>query len=118
MLIQKITGENLMKGKTFLWLVPLLLAAGFFLSIYGQQDLTFNPGTRIQANSNDMIVDTYASVPCVVDWNGDGAKDLLVGCFFDGNVHLFLNSGSNNAPVFTSSTMLQAGGSVISVSYG
>jgi len=107
-----------MKGKAFLWIIPMLGCAGLFLSIYGQPVITFNPGSRIQANGNDMIVDTYASVPCVVDWNGDGAKDLLVGCFFDGNVHLFLNSGSNNAPVFTTSTMLQAGGSVISVAYG
>ena len=83
-----------------------------------QQNLMFDSGSRIQANGINMKVDTYASVPRVVDWNEDGKKDLLVGCFFSGNVHLFLNSGSNNAPVFTTGTMLQADGIVISVAYG
>ena len=107
-----------MKQKPFLWIILLIMGLGSIVSLNSQQNLTFNAGTKIQANGSDMIVDTYASVPCVVDWNNDGAKDLLVGCFFDGNVHLFLNSGSNSAPVFTTSIMLQAGGTFISVAYG
>jgi len=86
--------------------------------LHSQQSLLFEPGTRIQANGVNMKVDTYASVPCVVDWNEDGKKDLLVGCFYSGNVYRFLNSGSNSAPVFTTGIMLQADGSVINVAYG
>ena len=65
-----------------------------------------------------MKVDTYISVPCVVDWNEDGKKDLIVGCFHFGNVYLFLNSGSNKQPVFTTGTKIQADGADLAVSYG
>ncbi len=79
---------------------------------------TFTSGTRIQANGLDIKVDSYASATCVADWNGDGKKDLLVGCFYYGNVYLYLNSGSNSSPVFTTASKLQANGSDISVAYG
>lgn len=73
---------------------------------------------RIKSGSSDMKVDTYTSVPCAVDWNQDGKKDLLVGSFYYGNVYLFLNSGTNAVPVFTLGTKLKAGGVDISVAYG
>ncbi|MDZ7264024.1 MAG: VCBS repeat-containing protein [candidate division KSB1 bacterium] len=79
---------------------------------------TFTAAMRLKANGVDMKVDTYTSVPCVVDWNGDGKKDLLVGCFYYGNVYLFLNSGSDSAPVFTTGTKLKADGLDLSVAYG
>ena len=107
-----------MKFISYIWIIVLLMSPGSIPSLYGQQSIMFDPGTRIQANGINMKVDTYASAPCVVDWNEDGKKDLLVGCFFSGNVHLFLNSGSNSAPAFTTGTMLQADGTVISVAYG
>ena len=79
---------------------------------------TFNASIRIKAGNSAMKVDASTSVPCVVDWNGDGKKDLLVGCFYDGNVYLYLNSGTNNSPVFTAGAKLKADGSEISVVYG
>lgn len=78
----------------------------------------FNAGTRLQANGVDIKVDTYAAAACVTDWNGDGKKDLLVGCFYYGNVYLYLNSGTNSKPVFTTGSKLQANGTDISVAYG
>lgn len=78
----------------------------------------FNAGTRLQANGVDIKVDTYAAAACVTDWNGDGKKDLLVGCFYYGNVYLYLNSGTNSNPVFTTGSKLQANGTDISVAYG
>ncbi|MEW6006953.1 MAG: VCBS repeat-containing protein [bacterium] len=47
------------------------------------------------------------STPCVSDWNNDYKKDLLVGDEF-GYVYLFLNSGTDENPVFTSYSRLQA----------
>lgn len=78
----------------------------------------FNALVKLKAGNTTMKVDTYTSVPCAVDWNGDGKKDLLVGCFYFGNVFLYLNSGTNSAPVFTSASKLKAGGQDIAVAYG
>lgn len=78
----------------------------------------FTTATRLKTGNSYMKVDTYTSVPCVVDWNADGKKDLLVGCFYYGNVYLYLNSGTNEAPVFTTGSKLMVSGSDISVAYG
>lgn len=95
-----------------------LFSQNSFKQCYSLQAPSFSTGTRIQANGTDLKVDTYASVPCVVDWNADGKKDLLVGCFYNGNVYLYLNSGTNSSPIFTTGSKLQANGSDISVAYG
>jgi len=79
---------------------------------------TFSNRIRLKAGGINMKVDTYTSVPCVVDWNEDGKKDLLVGCFYYGNVYLFINSGNDAVPVFTTGTKLKADGQEISVAYG
>jgi len=53
------------------------------------------------------------SWPCVCDYNNDGKKDLLVGQEGIGspcNVYVFLNIGTNAAPVFTDSTPVLLGG--------
>ncbi len=78
----------------------------------------FSPEIFIQANHVDLRADTYAAVPCVVDWNTDGNKDLLVGCFYYGNVYLYLNSGTNATPSFTTGNKLKANNLDISVTYG
>ncbi|MCM2264304.1 MAG: FG-GAP-like repeat-containing protein [Desulfuromonadales bacterium] len=57
------------------------------------------------------------AVPFVADWNNDGRKDLLVGVA-GGTVELFLNAGTDNAPVFGASQALKVGGSVLSVGSG
>lgn len=49
------------------------------------------------------------SSPRVVDWNNDGKKDLIVG-EREGKVFIYINSGTNAAPVFNGSTLLQVGG--------
>ena len=54
--------------------------------------------SRVQADYKILDVRSNAS-PCVVDWNGDGRFDLLVGCW-SGELFLFLNEGSRGQPVF------------------
>lgn len=78
----------------------------------------FAPAIQLEANGVALKVDTYTSVPCVVDWNADGKKDLLVGCFYNGNIYYFNNTGTDSRPVFTTGTKLKAGGVDISVAYG
>jgi len=48
----------------------------------------------------------------VIDWNNDGNKDLLVGND-NGHIKLYLNSGTNASPVFTTYTYLAAGSTYI-----
>ena len=58
------------------------------------------------------------SAPCVVDWNGDGLQDLIMGtrtCFtpFSGPCGIVLyipNTGTSVQPVFDSYVALEAGG--------
>jgi hypothetical protein len=54
--------------------------------------------SRVQADYKILDVRSNAS-PCIVDWNGDGRFDLLVGSW-SGELFLFLNEGSRGQPVF------------------
>jgi hypothetical protein len=62
-------------------------------------------------------VGAYA-IPCVADWNGDGRTDLLVGYQTASKIALYLNTGSDTNPAFTTSVNLQAGGVDIFLSSG
>ncbi len=68
----------------------------------------YGSGTRFKAGGQDMRVKD-PSAPVVIDWNGDGKPDILVG---DGGGYLtlFLNEGSSVTPMFGAGKRLQAGG--------
>ena len=74
----------------------------------GNPILTFD--SYLQCSGLDIDCGDY-SAPYSQDWNEDGMKDLLVGDS-DGMVYLFINVGTNAAPVFDtqSNVMLGAGG--------
>jgi len=66
-----------------------------------------------------VIIDVgYYAAPCVVDWDGDGLKDLVLGQFASGNIRFYKNEGTNSAPVFNSYTLINADGSPITLPYG
>lgn len=75
-------------------------------------------GVQLQADGQTIAVDGGESVPYVVDWTNDGKKDLLVGQFTEGNVHLFSNIGTDSNPVLTSSGLIESSGSPITTTYG
>lgn len=82
-----------------------------------EQPVTLAPPQNL--TSNGSIIDVgYNGSPLVVDWNGDGLKDLITGQFDWGYLLLYLNSGTNDAPLFTTYTLLEADGVVISLPYG
>jgi hypothetical protein len=56
--------------------------------------------------------------PFLIDWNGDGKQDLLLGQYYLGKVRFYENIGTNFNPVFSDFVYLQADGADISVSYG
>jgi hypothetical protein len=57
-------------------------------------------GKPIELNGGSLDVGSNSS-PDVVDWNGDGKKDLIVGND-DGEIYVFLNKGTNGDPQFES----------------
>ncbi len=60
-------------------------------------------------------------VPVVSDWNNDGKKDLIVGHFsgsLGGNMKLFLNQGTDAAPMFKEGIQMQAGDKPIRMKAG
>ena len=59
---------------------------------------------KIQANGVDLDVGSNACA-VVVDWNNDNRKVLIIGNQ-DYQVRVYLNSGTNPAPVFTSYTVV------------
>lgn len=56
----------------------------------------------------------YNSMPVIVDWDEDGRKDLLCG-EHDGKIFLLLNTNTDAAPVFTSTSFIQNGGSDLDI---
>ncbi|MDH4099376.1 MAG: FG-GAP-like repeat-containing protein [Nitrospirota bacterium] len=73
--------------------VTVSLVPKYTFSVTDRDDLTTANGIKI--GSSDVSI-TY-SAPFVVDWDNDGAKDLLVGDY-GGAVYLFRNSGSDASP--------------------
>jgi hypothetical protein len=65
---------------------------------------------RILDGDQPVDVDVGHPMPCVVDWDGDGKKDLLVGQFGDGKLRIYLNHGTDAKPQFSGFSYVQAGG--------
>jgi len=58
-----------------------------------------------------------SSTPSTTDWNNDGAIDLLVGNSA-GYVRLYLNFGTNLAPIFNGFSRLECAGIPINMTAG
>ena len=72
------------------------------------------PGVAIQDGAGPLYVYSSAA-PVVVDWNNDGKKDLIVG-EGEGELYLYLNQNTDEAPLFNGSTKIQSNGVPIKVS--
>ena len=84
-----------------------------FLNIGTDENPTFDAGTLLQVGPPGSKVNIDVgdrATPCVVDWNNDGKKDLVVGAF-DGKIHIFINEGTDTAPDFRVQTFAQENGS-------
>lgn len=78
----------------------------------------FYPYTLVHANGVPIEVTSGHADPCVIDWDGDGIQDLLLGQYGSGNIRFYANSGTNDSPIFTVFEYVQADGSPISVPSG
>ncbi len=95
-----------------------VLAISIVFSLFAQTPV-FDPPVYVQANGVNINVGYGGNAsPFVVDWDGDGKQDLLLGQFDMGRVRFYTNIGTNYNPTFGDFVYLQASGSYISVSYG
>ena len=68
----------------------------------------FSPPRLLTDLQGTPITTGSDCTPCLVDWNGDARKDLLLGAG-SGSLMLYLNEGSDAQPLFSSSRPLMAG---------
>ena len=94
-------------------LVAVVLLAPLALGL----SLRFSSPEYVNDNGTPIDVDYYGA-PTMVDWNADGAKDLVVGQYTEGKIRLYLNQGPDTAPVFNGYTFFASGGTDISLPYG
>ncbi len=78
---------------------------------------SFGPFTWVEDSGNRIDVGYYGA-PCVVDWDGDGLKDLILGQFSSGNIRFYQNIDSNDSPIFTGYRYIQSDGANITLPYG
>lgn len=69
-------------------------------------------------NDGGAPIDLTTPVPTMVDWNNDGNKDLIIGDFYNGNIYLYINQGTNLNPVFNGSSKIESNGTPITTTYG
>ena len=78
----------------------------------------FEAPFRVVADGKPIDVEIGHAAPYVVDFDGDGVRDLLVGQFGNGRCRIYKNTGTNEAPVFGKHEWFQAGDDVASVKAG
>ncbi len=73
-----------------------------FLNIGSDNDPNFDAGALIMVGSPGsqelLNVGYLMAAPELVDWNNDGAKDLVVGAY-DGRIHVYINCGCGGGTV-------------------
>jgi hypothetical protein len=96
----------------------LILFTLFVLISYAETPL-FDDPVYIEANGTPINVGYGGNAsPFIIDWDGDGKQDLLLGQFNQGRVRFYTNIGTSYNPTFGDFIYLQADGTPISVSYG
>lgn len=73
------------------------------------------PGFKIAANGKPIEAETGHAAPFMIDFDGDGRKDLVMGEFKEGRARVYLNVGTDKNPQFKDFSYLQAGGKDASV---
>ncbi|MEN8149421.1 MAG: VCBS repeat-containing protein [Planctomycetota bacterium] len=71
----------------------------------GDKALKFDKVEKLEAGGAKISTPGGNSGPVVVDWDGDGKRDLVVGCG-DGSVLFFRNTAEKGEPVFAAAETL------------
>ena len=94
----------------------MLVVTNAAVMIAATPTLTFDSPSALSAEGVPMNLGSHAS-PRLVDWNGDGALDLLLAGG-DGYIWLFRQGGPANSTDFLAGTRVTASGSPIRVGTG
>lgn len=88
--------------------VALLLAAPAGGALAEEGELL--PPVRLEAAGKPIDTDSPGhSAPFVVDWDGDGKRDLLLGQFGGGALWIYRNEGTDAAPRLAAGTKFKDG---------
>jgi hypothetical protein len=91
-----------------------------YTNVGTDEDPHFDAGTLLEYGEpgSKISIDVGSrAVPIAVDWNSDGAKDLVVGAI-SGAINVFLNEGTDTTPDFRVWTYAQDDGANLSVPSG
>jgi hypothetical protein len=69
----------------------------------------FAPPIRLEAAGKPIDTDVGHAHPLVVDFDGDGKNDLLVGQFGDGILWFYKNIGTNAQPKYAAGVKFKEG---------
>ncbi|MBM4060180.1 MAG: hypothetical protein FJ265_03650 [Planctomycetes bacterium] len=97
---------------------PTLLAALAAALAAGLSAQQFENPFRIESAGKPIDVEIGHAAPYVVDFDGDGVRDLLVGQFGQGRCRIYKNVGTDRAPKFDGFVYFEAGGKVAEVAAG
>lgn len=95
-----------------------MLAAFVVVGLCASASAGLKEGVKLEADGEAIDVQVGHLVPLAMDWNDDGKKDLIVGQFSGGKIRLYLNHGTDSAPVFKDFEYLRAGDAEISLPAG
>ncbi len=97
-----------------LFMIPVFLV----FSLVAHADLPLLEYKGLLYDGGGVLTVEMQAFPSAVDWNNDGKKDLIIGEYTGGNIHVYLNKGTDANPVFNGSFMVLSNNVPISVSYG
>jgi len=69
----------------------------------------FAPPVRLEATGKPIDTAVGHAHPLVVDFDGDGVKDLLVGQFGDGILWVYKNTGTDKEPKYAAGVQFKEG---------
>ena len=86
----------------------------YYSNLGSNTEPVFSSSVVLKDNEGlEIAVDSYAT-PCVVDWNEDNKKDILLGSG-DGTLSLCLNRGSDSEPLFATPCLIEVDGMELDV---